>query len=137
LGDWEVITASSGSEGVSKALSELPDAIILDVMMLKMDRPTTFEKLRENTATQNIPGIFLTAKAQISEQRTFADLGAKAVIAKPFEPMLLTNQVAEILGWSSNGEWGMGNGEWGMGNCHLSYSAWRLKTVICPLSTDY
>lgn len=65
-----------------------------------MDGPTTYEKLRENTATQNIPVIFLTAKAQLSEQRKFAELGAKGVLAKPFDPMLLANQVAEVLGWS-------------------------------------
>lgn len=58
LGGWEVITASCGNEGLAKALAELPDAIILDVMMPKMDGPTTYQKLRENTATQNIPVIF-------------------------------------------------------------------------------
>lgn len=103
LGGWEVITASSGNEGLCKALAELPDAIILDVMMPQMDGPTTYQKLRENTATQNIPVIFLTAKAQLAEQRKFAELGAKGVLAKPFEPLLLANQVAEVLGWSSNG----------------------------------
>lgn len=100
VGGWEVITASSGSEGLAKALAELPDAIILDVMMPKMDGPTTYQKLRENTATQNIPVIFLTAKAQVSEQRKFTELGAKGVLAKPFEPLLLASQVAKVLGWS-------------------------------------
>ncbi len=100
VGGWEVITASSGSEGLAKALAELPDAIILDVMMPKMDGPTTYQKLRENTATQNIPVIFLTAKAQLSEQRKFTELGAKGVLAKPFEPLLLASQVAKVLGWS-------------------------------------
>lgn len=100
VGGWEVLTASSGREGVEKALTEQPDAILLDVMMPDQDGPTTFQQLQANRATQHIPVILLTAKTQMNDRRRFADLGVVAVIAKPFEPLSLAEQVAEVLGWS-------------------------------------
>lgn len=96
---WEVLTASSGSEGLIKALTEQPDAIFLDVMMPDIDGPTTFKKLQANPATRHIPVFLLTAKVQSSEQRQFAQLGVTGVIPKPFSPMSLAKQVAEALGW--------------------------------------
>jgi CheY-like chemotaxis protein len=99
VGGWEVLTASSGREGMAKALAEQPDAILLDVMMPDQDGPTTFKQLQANHATQHIPVILLTAKALASDKRMFADLGVVSVIAKPFEPMSLAAQVAEALGW--------------------------------------
>ncbi len=99
VGGWEVLTASSGREGVAKALAEQPDAILLDVMMPDQDGPTTFLQLQANKATQHIPVILLTAKALAGDRRMFADLGVVSVIAKPFEPMFLAAQVAEALGW--------------------------------------
>ncbi|MEG5000605.1 response regulator [Microcoleus sp. B4-D4] len=99
VGGWEVLTASSGREGVAKALAEQPDAILLDVMMPDQDGPTTFKQLQANDATRHIPVILLTAKALASDRRMFADLGVVSVIAKPFEPMVLAAMVAQALGW--------------------------------------
>ena len=99
VGGWEVLTASSGREGVAKALAEQPDAILLDVMMPEQDGPTTFLQLQANDATQHIPVILLTAKALVGDRRMFAELGVVSVIAKPFEPMALAAQVAKALGW--------------------------------------
>ncbi|MBE9187047.1 response regulator [Microcoleus sp. LEGE 07076] len=99
VGGWEVLTASSGREGVAKALAEQPDAILLDVMMPDQDGPTTFQQLQANRATQHIPVILLTAKALASDRRMFADLGVVSVIPKPFEPMFLAAMVAQALGW--------------------------------------
>lgn len=99
VGGWEVLTASSGIEGVAKAVAQQPDAILLDVMMPDQDGPTTFLQLQANSATQHIPVILLTAKALAGDRRMFADLGVVSVIAKPFEPMSLASQVAKLLGW--------------------------------------
>ena len=95
---WQVLTATSGSEGIVKAQTEQPDAILLDVMMPKMDGIATFNQLQSNPTTQNIPVIFLTAKVQSIDKRKFATLQVAGTIAKPFDPMQLTNQVEEILG---------------------------------------
>lgn len=97
---YSVLTATSGSEGLAKAAAEQPDAILLDVMMPDMDGPETFGKLQANAATAEIPTIFLTAKAQISEQQQFIDLGVAGVLTKPFKPQHLANQIAEILNWT-------------------------------------
>ena len=97
--EWEVLTASSGEEGLKIALEQKPDAILLDVMMPDLDGPTTWERLQENPTTQEIPVIFLTAKVQAAEQRRYAQLGVKAVLTKPFDPVQLGDRVIEALGW--------------------------------------
>lgn len=97
---WDVLTAASGSEGLELALSEQPDAILLDVMMPDMDGPTTFGQLQSDRATQNIPTILLTAKAKISEQQQFINLGVTGVITKPFKARDLVEQICNILHWS-------------------------------------
>ncbi|MEI2580493.1 response regulator [Scytonema sp. PRP1] len=99
VGGWQVFTAESGLKGLQLAEAEKPDAIVLDVMMPEMDGIATFQKLQANPATQNIPVILMTAKVQSSEQRRFAELGVTGLIAKPFDPMTLTDQLAEALGW--------------------------------------
>jgi CheY-like chemotaxis protein len=96
-GDWEVLTASSGKEGLLKAASELPDVILLDVMMPDMDGLTTLSNLQKNPETQNIPVIFLTAKAQAAEQRQFTQLKVAGVIPKPYDPFTLSQQVLEAI----------------------------------------
>lgn len=98
--NWEVLTAGSGREGLLKAESEQPDAILLDVMMPDLDGVATFQKLQANPATQHIPVILLTAKVQASDRRRYAQLGMTAAIAKPFNPLELASLVAQALGWS-------------------------------------
>ena len=98
---WDVITASSGQEGIAKAWTEQPDAILLDVMMPEMDGPTTVGKLQANEATRDIPVILLTAKVLASDRRGFDSLGVKGIIAKPFDPMSLSDEVCQMLGWAS------------------------------------
>lgn len=100
VANWEVLTASSGKEGMTKAEKFQPDAILLDVMMPDMDGLTTFQKLQANPTTQAIPVILLTAKIQASDRRRYAQMGIKAAIAKPFNPLELAGQVANALGWS-------------------------------------
>ena len=97
---WDVYMASSGAEGIGRAATEKPDAILLDVMMPGMDGPATFRELQKNPATAHIPVMLLTAKVQATDRSRFADLGVKAVLVKPFDPMSLSQQVAEILGWN-------------------------------------
>ncbi len=96
---WQVITASSGREGIVKAETEQPDAILLDVMMPGMDGLTTFAKLHANPLTQSIPVILLTAKLQPIDRRHYSEMGIKTAIAKPFEPLDLAHQIAAALNW--------------------------------------
>lgn len=96
---WEVMVANSGAQGLTRAATYKPDAILLDVMMPGMDGPTTFRELRKNPVTAKIPVLFLTAKVQATDRRRFADLGIHAVLVKPFDPLTLSTQIASALGW--------------------------------------
>jgi len=96
---WDVVTASSGAQGIRRAQVEQPDAILLDVMMPGMDGPTTFLELRKSGETARIPVILLTAKVQGADQKRFASLGVSGVLFKPFDPLTLAAQMSDALGW--------------------------------------
>jgi CheY-like chemotaxis protein len=100
LGEWETMTAASGQEGLIQSEAHALDAILLDVSMPDMDGCQFFAKLQENAATQNIPVILLTAKVQPDDRQRFAQLGVAGVIRKPFNPVTICAQVAEILKWT-------------------------------------
>ena len=99
LGGWTVLIAPEARQGLLLAETRVPDAILLDVMMPDMDGVALFSLLQNNAATRGIPVIFLTAKVQAMDLNEFADLGVAGVIAKPFDPLGLAQQVADILGW--------------------------------------
>lgn len=97
--EWNVLTALSGDEGIDIAVRKHPDAILLDAMMPDRDGIETLKLLQVTPETQDIPVIFLTAKAQAADRRRFYTLGAKGVITKPFDPMTLASQMTGFLGW--------------------------------------
>jgi len=99
MAGWQVLSAGSGAEGAALAAAQAPDAILLDVMMPEMDGPTTLQALRSNASTHAIPVIFMTAKVQVTDRKRLQELGAAGIIAKPFDPMLLAQEVAAMLGW--------------------------------------
>lgn len=99
VGGWDTLTAASGTEGIKIAQTESIDAILLDVSMPEMDGFAVYEQLQANSITQSIPIILLTAKVQASDRKRFAQMGIAGVITKPFEPLSISQDVAEILGW--------------------------------------
>lgn len=106
LGGWTVVTASSGDEAVELATHEAPfKVVLLDVMMPGSDGPATLERLRSGPLDAETPVVFLTAKVQPADRRRLHGLGAAGVIAKPFDPMLLSEQLRAILE-SASGESG-------------------------------
>lgn len=96
---WTVAVANCGTSGVSLAVSDPPDAILLDVMMPDLDGPSTLLLLRAQEATMRIPVIFLTAKVKEADRRKYLELGVEAIIAKPFDPLMLGQQICNALGW--------------------------------------
>ena len=94
---WDVMTASSGKEGLAIAQSQGFDLILLDVMMPEEDGTQVFQKLQATPKTASIPTIFLTAKAQESERQQFMKLGVKGVMIKPFQARELAHQILAIL----------------------------------------
>ncbi|BAY30731.1 response regulator receiver domain protein [Nostoc carneum NIES-2107] len=99
LGGWKTLTAPSGKEALKIVQTATIDAILLDVSMPDMDGFVVFEKLQENTVSQSIPVILLTARVLPSDRDRFARMGIAGVISKPFEPITISQQVADILGW--------------------------------------
>ncbi|MBL1175289.1 MAG: response regulator [Pantanalinema sp. GBBB05] len=100
LAGWETRVAASGTECLQLAQSEGIDAIVLDVSMPEMNGFEVYEQLQANPVTQAIPVIFLTAKVLPTDRDRFARLGVAGVITKPIEPLTLTEEIAEVLGWA-------------------------------------
>lgn len=94
---FHVRTCASGAAGVAEAAAWRPDLILLDVMMPGMDGPTAFTRLRNMPETAMIPVVFITARIQAHDVSGFHALGARGVIAKPFDPMTLAAQVRDLL----------------------------------------
>ena len=97
VGGWRTLLAGSGAEAVELAVRERPDVVLLDVMMPGTDGPSTLGLLRGNPVTASTPIIFLTAKVQKPEVQRLLELGAKGVLAKPFDPMTLADDVRKLL----------------------------------------
>ena len=99
VGGLDVIDAPDGATGAARAAAESPDVILLDVMMPGQDGPATLAALRAQESTRGVPVVFLTAKAQVREKAELERLGAAGVLAKPFDPMTLGTELADLLGW--------------------------------------
>jgi len=96
VGGFTVKICSSGEEAVREAKAFAPDLLLLDVMMPGMDGPSTLKALRELPPLAELPVVFMTAKVQPAEVAYYKSLGARDVIAKPFDPMTLASQVRTI-----------------------------------------
>jgi DNA-binding response OmpR family regulator len=93
----EVTTCPSGSAAIA-ALRELPaDLVMLDVMMPGMDGPSTLAALRAEHGDELPPVLFCTARTQSGDIQSYLDLGARGVIAKPFDPMSLAETVRGLM----------------------------------------
>ncbi len=99
IAHWTVIVAESGEEGLQKARTEHPDAIILDVMMPEMDGYQFLKLLLAQTETRSIPVVLLTAKADSLDVKQYEALGIKGLIGKPFNPLTLHREIATCLNW--------------------------------------
>jgi CheY-like chemotaxis protein len=98
---WTITTAATGKDAITAARAARPDGILLDVMMPELDGPGTLAELRADTEVGSIPVIFLTAKVQAAERTRFTELDVAGLIAKPFDPMTLHLQIAELFGWTT------------------------------------
>ena len=99
VGGWEVHAVSSGRDALQAAAEQSFDAVLLDVMMPELDGPSTLAALREAGHIDEVPVVFLTAKTQAAEQAELRAMGAVGVLAKPFDPMTLGDDLAAVLGW--------------------------------------
>jgi CheY-like chemotaxis protein len=96
VGGFSVRACASGREALTMAPDAGADLILLDVMMPGLDGPSTLKALREVPATASTPVIFMTAKVQPGEIAQYKGLGALDVIAKPFDPMSISDEIRRI-----------------------------------------
>jgi CheY-like chemotaxis protein len=96
IGGFNVLACGSGVEALSRLSEFAPDLILLDVMMPGMDGPSTLGALRETPIGRDLPVVFMTARVQAQEVAAYRDMGAEDVIAKPFDPMALSEQVLSV-----------------------------------------
>lgn len=90
---YDVCACYSGKEAINKASHFNPDLILLDVMMPEMDGIETYARLKQIDEIKPKPVIFMTAKVQKEEIERYLSIGAIGVIQKPFDPMLLLDQI--------------------------------------------
>ncbi|MDE6379111.1 MAG: response regulator, partial [Muribaculaceae bacterium] len=96
-GDYNIITAVNGADGVKKAVKYVPDLIICDVMMPVMDGLECCRKLKEEPITSHIPVLMLTA-CSMDEQRVQGyDNGADGYLSKPFSAEVLKARSASLI----------------------------------------
>jgi len=94
LEGYRVIEAENGLEAVTRAREDLPDMVLLDVMMPEMDG---FEALRLIRETSNVPVIMLTVKGEEEDRVRGLELGADDYVTKPFSPRELASRIKAVL----------------------------------------
>ena len=95
---YDVTTAYDGDEAVNKVKQQIPDLILLDIMMPKMDGYQVCEALRANDETKEIPIIFVTAKTEVKDwTHAIFNVGVNSYITKPINPKKLLDKVKSVL----------------------------------------
>jgi CheY-like chemotaxis protein len=96
LTSWQVRLAASAAEALDLIKAEMPDLILLDMMMPDTDGVTFYKDLQSTYGSECPPVIFMTAKVQLHEVEKYKTLGACGVIMKPFDPMTLPNEITQL-----------------------------------------
>jgi DNA-binding response OmpR family regulator len=100
----QVLEAGDGPSGIDMAREERPDVILLDVMMPGLDGWQVAEQLLDDPATNAIPIIFLTARAELRDRARGIDLGGMEYVTKPFNPIELAPIVRGLIDRVERGE---------------------------------
>jgi DNA-binding response OmpR family regulator len=100
----DVLEAADGPTGLEQAREQAPDVILLDVMMPGLDGWRVAEELLEDERTQDIPIIFLTARAEFRDRARGLDIGGVDYVTKPFNPLELAPLVEDLLQRIARGE---------------------------------
>jgi DNA-binding response OmpR family regulator len=103
LAGWEVLQATNGQDGLDLAKAEKIDAILLDVMMPKLNGIEIFRCLKADPKTQDIPVLFVTSKLKLKDPKNLLDLSHAKIISKPFDFEQLANRIeAELEAYHQN-----------------------------------
>ncbi|OGX29721.1 MAG: hypothetical protein A2705_03270 [Omnitrophica WOR_2 bacterium RIFCSPHIGHO2_01_FULL_52_10] len=96
-GNFKVLTARDGQEGLDQARKEKPDLIILDLMLPRIDGYKVCRMLKFDEKYKDIPIIMYTARAQEADEKLGFEVGADAYLTKPFDPKKLLAKIKELL----------------------------------------
>ena len=94
---YSVVKANNGQKGVIVAKNQLPDLIILDILMPDIDGGRVAKILEKDPKTKDIPIIFLTSIISKKEENLIASIAGRPVMAKPFDRDKLLKKIQEIL----------------------------------------
>ena len=94
---YQVITASDGLEGLTKAQNEHPDLIVLDVMLPGLDGYDICQQLRQKSETAELPILMLSAKARQEDKATGLKIGADDYLTKPADPSVIVAKIRALL----------------------------------------
>lgn len=97
----EVLEASDGEQGLAVATSEVPDAIVLDLMLPLLDGYGVLYALMDDERTHDIPVLVLTAKAQREDRVRCWEQGASEYMTKPFSPAALSEALVQLIEMSA------------------------------------
>lgn len=97
LAGYKVVQALDGIKGFALAKQELPNAVVLDVMMPEVDGFTVAQRIRQNESTKHIPILMLTALSQINDKVKGFDIGVDDYLTKPFEMEELRVRLRALL----------------------------------------
>ncbi len=100
---WSTQTIHNGLDGLEAIRTTLPDLVILDIMLPGMDGLDIYRAMKANPMTENIPALFLTARAQLEDRLAGLQLGADDYMTKPFSPKELVLRVRNILARANAG----------------------------------
>ena len=100
----EVLEAADGPSGLQQARNHSPDVILLDVMMPGLDGWRVAEELLDDPTTEDIPIVFLNARAELRDRARGIDLGGVDYVTKPFNPVELAPLVRGLLDRVGRGE---------------------------------
>ena len=95
---YEVVTARNGLEAVEKAISELPDLILLDVMMPMQGGIETCRQLRTKAETREIPIIMVSTRSEIESVEASYESGCSGYVTKPINSRELLSKVKSFIG---------------------------------------
>jgi len=92
-GDYDLYVARNGPEGIEMAKNKLPDVILLDIILPRMDGYEVIKILKETPETKEIPIVFVTALKDVDDERKGLQLGADDYINKPYDPLIVKLRV--------------------------------------------
>src|ERR1700726_3954107 len=95
---YDVVVAHDGQEGLRKAQMQLPDLILLDLMLPTLDGLEVCRELRSGERTRNVPILMLTARAEETDQVVGFSMGADDYVTKPFSVKVLLQRVKALQG---------------------------------------